>query len=210
MAYSAKISSSSSAKVQVPSQPIESKPAARDILGSDLDHLEREKRDVVSVNNIDTDQGAGNGPLVDEEQKQPSHDGNLLGGLPDEECKQNSNNAQNSKSQFEDSILPHGNDASKSLIDKSNPLNSNGEKSLPLFISKSKVIDSTLTKKSHVVQVGSSSSKDEPVMELKTPSSISEPHVEIQPGLSGEVRKVPGGLPLPTKNYLNSVQNKEG
>ncbi|XP_034250081.1 putative sodium-coupled neutral amino acid transporter 10 [Thrips palmi] len=198
LAYSAKISSSPPPP-KIMSEHSDAKPGARDILESALQKSDREKRDLTFVSAIDADQGAGNGPMVVEEEKQ-SEKSPLSVGEPNDECLKNSKILETEKQNFQGSVVsvsetggqPVLSDVGVSLSFKSGRQESGSD-----FIQKDQ----------SPVQIKESNA---PVMELKTPSSISEPRVDISGSLHVVQSIADKTSPISEKTLLKYVQSKEG
>lgn len=202
LAYSAKISSSSPSPPPKMSEDGGAKPGARDILESGVQKSDREKRDLTFIVNIDADQGAGNGPVVVEEDKQSEKPSISLGELK-EECLKNGNILESKELKFRDSIDSVSETVKGPVVsDVETGVSFRGGRQVggSDIIQKDQSIPSS-------VQIKESNA---PVMELKTPSSISEPRVDISAGLYGAQSLADKTLPLSEKTLLKSVQSKEG
>lgn len=189
LAYSAKVSSSPP-PAKIHHEQVDSKPAARDILESGLHQADREKRDV-SINNIEAEQGAGNGPEGEEDQKHVKNEEDPI-GASGKQCTQ----YEKEKKKKEASLL---------RLQHENRRNFEHPKM--------EVKDVLITPKTINPSVSKFGGKDidQPAVELKTPSSISEPHVEIRPALNRNAQKYSeNGLLIYSTNNLKSVHSKEG
>lgn len=202
LAYSAKI---------VPSPPplapkklselADAKPGARDILESGLQKSDREKRDLTVV---DADQGAGNGPVILEEQKQ-SEKSPISVKNSHEECRQTDKILETKKLKFQDSGVIEKESDGKAIVPDSDA---------GMFLSSKSVRGgggNDVIQKDHRYESPVSIKENNAlVVELKTPSSISEPKVDIRVGVHNAQGLAEKALPISEKNFLKPIQSKEG
>ncbi|KAK3923946.1 Putative sodium-coupled neutral amino acid transporter 10 [Frankliniella fusca] len=200
LVYSAKASSSVAPGKLAPEQ-IDSKPAARDILESEAHHLDREKRDI-GVG--ETERVAGTGPdaanvgvglQILAELKELK--GDML-----KECKPNEKNIKQHNPDSEN-LKSMSLSSSKNIIFKS----LDGEKSTPSInvrdAANIHVEDENVGKikgNLNIPQPKSRISQSVPLMELKTPSSISEPHVGMDTDMHDSQNFPDHRLPLTSSN----------
>lgn len=104
LAYSAK-ASRSPLPPKLSSQEADPKPAARDILESGSVRLEREKRDLVNITIVESEQGAGIGPVDKEAQKQVDNELNSFENTDNECAKKGSATPSNNLKLKEAPIL---------------------------------------------------------------------------------------------------------
>lgn len=205
LAYSAKVSSPVPS-LNIASKQIDSKAAARDILESEPHHLDREKRDLDAEK---SEQGNSNGlgflgqakDLGNLDQSKVSTEEVLKECKPKEkDTNSHDHKSEDSKS---DSSIPDQNVISQSLTGENNPISIGVRDAV-----KVPVLDRFIDKKKEDLKE-SRKSQLVPIMELKTPSSISEPHVRIDTNLHGSQKFPDSGLSLSSSNDLKLVQNKE-
>lgn len=208
LAYIAK-SSSTTPRPKISSNQVESKPAARDILESGGHLLEREKRDLEAVSEIQIDQGAGNGPIEDQSIDNAEDKLKLSDKTheTDSECVRDTDKIPPQKPEFKN-VLGGGQSVSASFT----------RKEKDVFYSRdSSVHNIDLQSTSNVQKRGKLSPKSDekivnaPFLELKTPSSISEPHVEISHDLQIKGEELPDSrISLHSVSRIQAAQKKEG
>lgn len=162
-----------------------------------------------AVSDVQIDQGAGNGP-IDEQLTDNAEDKSKLSYKTqgtDAECVRDTDKNPPEKSILQDA-LGDVQSVSASFTKKENDM---------FYLRESSAHNIDLQSISDVHKLGETSPKSNekivnaPLLELKTPSSISEPHVEINHDLQIKGEELPDSrIPLHSVSHIQPAQNKEG